>query len=184
MSTRILLLPGLYDSGPEHWQSYWERSDPSFMRVVQKDWSTPARDDWVATLERAVEESGPDVVLVAHSNACVLVDFWAAETTRSVRGALLVAPSDSEAPSYPVGPIGWQPMPRAALHFPSIVVASTNDGFMTVERAQEFADAWGSRLAIIGEAGHINAASKLGSWDAGRRLLDELLQQTGTGADE
>ena len=75
-------------------------------------------------------------------------------------------------------------MPRAALHFPSIVVASTNDEFVTVERAQEFADAWGSRLAIIGEAGHINAASKLGSWDAGRRLLDELLQQTGTGADE
>jgi uncharacterized protein len=178
VSTRILILPGLYDSGTEHWQSYWERSDPSFVRVVQNDWSTPARKEWVATLERAVEEFGPDILLVAHSNACALVDFWAAETKRSVRGALLVAPSDSEAPSYPVGPTGWQPMPRTVIPFPSIVVASSNDEFVTVDRAKEFADSWGSRLVMIGEAGHINSASGLGAWTQGRKLLEELIQET------
>ena len=88
--------------------------------------------------------------------------FWAAETSRSVRGALLVAPSDTEASSYPVGLSGWDPMPLAALPFPSIVVASSDDPFVTLERAAAFAEAWGSRFVLIGAAGHINSASSLG----------------------
>lgn len=178
MATRILLLPGLSNSGPEHWQSYWERSDPSCVRLVQQEWETPVRQDWVATLERAVEEFGPDVLLVAHSAACALVAFWAAETSRSVHGALLVAPSDTEAPSYPVGPSGWQPMPLAALSFPSTVVASSDDAFVTVDRAKVFAEAWGSRFVLIGAAGHINSASGLTFWNRGRELVAELLQQS------
>jgi serine hydrolase len=175
---RILLLPGLYNSGPEHWQSHWERSDPSFFRVDQKDWATPAHDDWVSTLDLAVQEFGSDVLLVAHSSSCALVNFWAARTRLTARGALLVAPSDTEGPNYPAGPSGWQPMPLALLPFPSIVVASTDDKFVTEARAKEFADAWGSRFVLIGRAGHINSESGLGSWDVGRRLLDQLVQQT------
>jgi Predicted esterase of the alpha/beta hydrolase fold len=175
---RILILPGLYDSGPEHWQSYWERSGPFFSRVEQSDWETPAREDWVAKVELAVEQFGPDVVLVAHSSACALVAFWAAQTTRSVRGALLVAPSDTEASSYPIGPTGWRPMPLMHLRFPTIVVASTNDEFVTIDRAKMFADAWGSRFVNIGKAGHINSTSALGDWDTGRKLLADLIQQT------
>jgi predicted alpha/beta hydrolase family esterase len=178
MPTRILILPGLWNSGPEHWQSLWERSDPSCFRVDQVDWATPARQDWVQTLERAVEEFGSDVVLVSHSTSCALVDFWAAETGLSVRGALLVAPSDTDAPSYPVGPTGWQPMPLMRLPFPSVVVASSNDEFVTLDRAKLFAEAWGSHFVNIGEAGHINSDSKLGSWESGRALLNELIQQT------
>ncbi|MGH9421666.1 MAG: RBBP9/YdeN family alpha/beta hydrolase, partial [Thermoanaerobaculia bacterium] len=64
------------------------------------------------------------------------------------------------------------------LRFPSIVVASSNDEFVTLERAKEFADAWGSRFVPIGEAGHINTESNLGEWEFGRTLLDELIQQT------
>jgi predicted alpha/beta hydrolase family esterase len=175
MSVRALLLPGLFDSGPEHWQSYWERADPSCLRVVQRDWETPLRTEWVATLETAVAASGSDVVLVAHSTACALVAFWAAATSRTVRGALLVAPSDTEALSYPAGPTGWQPMPLGALPFPSIVVASSNDGFCSLERARLFAEAWGSRFVNIGAAGHINSASGLGHWSKGKTLLADLL---------
>ncbi len=32
---RALLLPGLYDSSPDHWQSLWERDYPSWRRVCQ-----------------------------------------------------------------------------------------------------------------------------------------------------
>jgi predicted alpha/beta hydrolase family esterase len=175
--TKVLLLPGLYDSGPEHWQSYWEREVPGAIRIVQRDWDTPAREEWVETLEDAVAEHGSDVVLVGHSTACALVAFWAATSARTVRGALLVGPSDTAAPSYPAGPIGWAPMPMVRLYFPSIVVASTNDEYVTLERAGEFAKAWGSRLVDIGDAGHINGASGLGNWPRGKRLLTEL---TGT----
>jgi len=175
MSTRVLLLPGLFNSGPEHWQSYWERSDPSFRRVVQRDWETADRREWVKTLDQAVAEAGPDVVLAGHSTSCALVAFWAREPGSRVRGALLVGPSDTEAPSYPRGPTGWAPMPLERLPFPSIVVASEDDEYVTLARAERFARAWGGRLVNIGAAGHINSTSGLGDWPRGRALLDELL---------
>jgi 2-methylisocitrate lyase-like PEP mutase family enzyme/predicted alpha/beta hydrolase family esterase len=165
----------LYDSGPEHWQTHWERADPSFVRVAQRDWATPSRTEWVATLDAAVAEAGSDVVLVAHSTACALVAFWAATTTRAIRGALLVAPSDTEAPSYPDGPTGWRPMPLERFPFPSIVVASSDDQYCTLPRARGFASAWGSRFVAIGPAGHINSDSGLGTWPSGRALLSDLM---------
>jgi uncharacterized protein len=175
--TRVLLLPGLYDSGPTHWQSRWEREDPSFVRVVQQDWETPARADWVATLETAVAAAGPAVVLAAHSAACALVVFWSQATSRTVHGALLVAPADTDAASFPAGPTGWQPMPLARLPFPSIVVASSDDEYCTLPRARFFAESWGSRFFDIGAAGHINSTSGLGSWNQGRALLADLVNR-------
>lgn len=146
---------------------------------MHQEWDTPERADWVATLDAAVATHGTGVVLAGHSTACALIAFWAAAAVamRRVRGALLVAPSDTEASSYPAGPTGWQPMPLAPLPFPSIVVASTNDGYCSLERARRFADAWGSRFVDIGAAGHINSASGLGAWAKGRALLAELLAQ-------
>jgi uncharacterized protein len=85
-----------------------------------------------------------------------------------------VAPSDPEAKSYPEGPTGFAPMPRNRLGFPSIVVASRNDRYVTLARAREFADAWGSRFVDIGDAGHINTESGLGDWPYGLALLEEL----------
>ena len=126
-------------------------------------------------LDQAVAAAGPEVVLVAHSAACILVASWGAEAGHRVRGALLVAPSDYEAPSAPKGPTGFTPMPKRPLSFPSIVVASSNDQYVTLERAAAFARAWGSRCVVAGALGHINAASQLGDWPVGRRLLDELL---------
>jgi serine hydrolase len=176
VTPRVLLLPGLYDSGPGHWQTHWEHADPSFVRVRQRDWENADRGEWVATLNRAVEQFGPDVVLAAHSTSCALVAFWARETGGRVRGAMLVAPSDTEAPGYPRGPTGWTPMPLERLPFPSLVVASTDDEYVTIERAGQCARAWGSRLVGIGAAGHINSTSGLGEWPQGRSLLEELLR--------
>jgi uncharacterized protein len=175
--TCIVLLPGLFDSGPDHWQSHWEHTLPNVMRIVQRDWETPERTEWVATLENAVATTGPDAVLVGHSTACALIAFWAAQTSRTVRGALIVAPSDTEASSYPNGPTGWTPMPLNRLPFPSIVVASTDDEYVTLDRARTFANAWGSTLVNIGRAGHINSASNLGEWPKGRELLAELMDR-------
>jgi uncharacterized protein len=176
MRPRVLLLPGLYDSGPEHWQSHWERSEPSMLRVVQRDWETPARQEWVDTLGAAIAAAGPEVVLAAHSTACALVAFWAAQTGGRVRAALLVGPSDTEAGSYPPGPVGWQPMPLVRLPFPSIVVASETDEYVSFERARAFAQAWGSEFRSIGRAGHINSTSGHGAWAEGRAMLADLLE--------
>jgi uncharacterized protein len=169
----VLILPGLYNSGPDHWQSRWESVQPEFRRVMQDDWERPRCADWVARLETAIL-AAPDAVLVAHSSSCALVAHWAGTGSGCVRGALLVAPSDTEAASYPAGPTGFDPMPLHRLPFPSIVVASTDDQYVTLERARAFAEAWGSRLVTVGDAGHINGQSGLGDWPAGFALLQEL----------
>jgi predicted alpha/beta hydrolase family esterase len=179
MPKRItLILPGFSNSGPEHWQSQWERIDPSCRRVEQAEWEAPRCADWVATLDEAISSAAAPVVLVAHSSSCAMVAHWARDAVASqrarVRGALLVAPSDPEGPSYPLGPTGFAPMPLDRLPFRSIVVASTNDIYVTAERAREYAVAWGSELVDVGAAGHINAASGLADWPFGRMLLARL----------
>ena len=99
-----------------------------------------------------------------------------------VRGALLVAPSDVEAPSYPPGSVGFIPVPLVRFPFASIVVASSDDRYVTVERAAQFARAWGSELADVGVRGHINSDSGLGEWAEGQALLDGLIAATLAGA--
>jgi hypothetical protein len=65
-------------------------------------------------------------------------------------------------------------MPLVRLPFPSIVVASTDDPYVTVDRATAFATAWGSRLTLVERAGHLNSASGLGDWPLGYALLETL----------
>jgi uncharacterized protein len=175
-NTRVLILPGLYNSGPEHWQSIWEKENPEFKRVLQRDWDSPDRAEWVATLHQEISSSSVPATLVAHSSACALVAHWASVHTGPVRSALLVAASDVEAASYPHGPTGFSPMPLIRLPFRTIVVGSTNDEYVTPERSSFFAERWGARIEFVGPAGHINSASRLGRWPAGFALLQDLLR--------
>ena len=173
--TTALILPGIGDSGPGHWQTLWEMASPSiFKRVHQRDWEQPVCADWLEALEKAVSMSGDHVVLVAHSLACLLVVHWAAVTHRQISGALLVAPPDPDAASFPEQAVGFSPLPIRPLPFQSIVVASTNDPYGAHEFARSFASALGSRFVSIGAAGHINAESGLGEWREGISLFREL----------
>ena len=38
---RILIVPGLHGSGPDHWQSRWQRLYPYFERIEQAQWDVP-----------------------------------------------------------------------------------------------------------------------------------------------
>ncbi|MVT11268.1 RBBP9/YdeN family alpha/beta hydrolase [Chitinophaga tropicalis] len=174
MEANVLTVPGLYGSGPEHWQTIWEKL-PGFKRIEQQNWDAPALKDWVQTIEEAVTEAGPDVVIAAHSLGCIALVHWARQTQQQIRGALLVAPADAERPGFPEAATGFTPIPLEPLPFKSIVVSSTNDEFASLQRAQSFADAWGSRFVNAGEIGHINAASKLGEWPIGQKLVTELV---------
>jgi len=86
----------------------------------------------------------------------------------------LVAPSDTEADTYPEGTSGFTPVPLIKLPFKSITVASSNDYYVTAERAKLFANSWGSELVEIGDTGHINLASGFGEWPQGLELLKQL----------
>lgn len=172
----VLILPGLGNSGDAHWQTLWEKQF-DFTRVNQRDWDTPVRTEWVEKIEDTLSGFTPEkILLVGHSLACCTIAYWAQQTKHKIKGALLVAPSDTEASSYPAGTTGFTPMPLNKLLFPSITVTSNNDFYVTTERARYFADAWGSRFVSVGEVGHINAASGIGSWPEGLNYLEELDQ--------
>jgi predicted alpha/beta hydrolase family esterase len=176
-SSTILILPGLGNSGEGHWQTIWQNRF-GFERVEQKDWDAPVCDDWTAAIDTAVVKHGTrNVILVAHSLANTTVAAWAQKYSRVIKGALLVAPSDTEADSYPPGTTGFMPMVLHKLPFPSVTIASANDFYVATPRAQHFAACWGSKLVTIGDAGHINVASGHGEWDEGLQWLKELDKQ-------
>ena len=174
-NTPVLILPGYGGSGPEHWQSRWAASDASFRRVVQRDWEKPDLADWLETLQRHIAACEPAPVVVAHSLGCSLVAHWVGRYGHGVKAALLVAPSDVDSPAHtPEQVRGFSPIPLVRLPFPSIVVASTDDPRVQLERAELFAKAWGSRLVVVPQAGHMNERSGLGEWSEGKALLREL----------
>jgi predicted alpha/beta hydrolase family esterase len=179
-ATPVLILPGYGDSGPDHWQSRWEAADPACRRVVQRDWLMPKLEEWLATLERHVAECESPPVLVAHSLGCSLVAHWGkgSGARARVKGALLVAPADVDSPAHTPDEVrSFSPIPLVRFPFPSVVVASTDDPYSTMDRAQLFARAWGSRLVTLSGAGHINADAGFGEWPAGRALLTELIDR-------
>jgi uncharacterized protein len=173
--SQILIHPGLNNSGEKHWQTLWEKRYPQFIRVDQKEWDKPVCSEWISHLDNVVQSKEVDnVIIVGHSLACATIAFWSREFKRKIKGALLVAPSDTEADSYPEGTTGFKPMPLVKLPFRTITVMSSNDKYVSIERAKVFANAWGSDLVNIGDAGHINAESDLGFWEFGLELLDRL----------
>jgi predicted alpha/beta hydrolase family esterase len=174
-TTRFFIVPGLGSSGPAHWQTYFERENPAFTRIQQREWDAPDRAEWVDTLEQALAgEDLANVVLVAHSLGCATVAHWAVAHGHRIKGALLVAPSDVDTARFATFPTtGFGPMPLQRLPFPSTVVTSTTDDWVSAARARQFAEAWGSELVNIGPAGHINAASGFGDWPAGLALAEK-----------
>jgi predicted alpha/beta hydrolase family esterase len=183
MKCDILTVAGLWNSGPQHWQTHWEGKYPKWQRVAHRDWNAPERDEWVAELDAAIAACDGRPILVAHSLGCMLVAQWAqwacthAGSPLKIAGAFLVAPSDVEAASYPVAAGSFRPIPMAPLPFPSVLVASANDEYATPERSRAFAAAWGSKLVEIGNAGHINGASGYGLWPEGEQMLEDFCRQ-------
>ncbi|MFL5271151.1 MAG: RBBP9/YdeN family alpha/beta hydrolase [Anaeromyxobacteraceae bacterium] len=167
---------GIGNSEPEHWQSRWARRLPGAVWVDERDWENPVRDAWVAALEDALRRAPGRKVLVAHSLGClVAAEAAGALAGAGVAGAFLVAVPDVLGPSFPKSAAGFHPALELTLPVPSVVVASTDDPYGSLEHAERVARAWGSRLAAVGAKGHLNARSGLGDWPDGRRLLEGLV---------
>src|SRR5205085_1538774 len=49
---RTLIVPGLHGSGPDHWQTWFERQLSDCIRVTQSDWTDPELRASSATLPR------------------------------------------------------------------------------------------------------------------------------------
>ncbi|WP_411882915.1 RBBP9/YdeN family alpha/beta hydrolase [Polaromonas sp. YR568] len=175
----VLILPGWQNSGPDHWQSRWERAH-GYARVEQHDWMRPLRGDWSARLEDVLLGCDEPAVLVAHSLGCMLTAAWASHSrnTGRVKAALLVAPPDVERDDVRQMVPGWSPVAMHKLPFPAVLLYSSDDPYCTSERARQFAAAWGAQPVDAGPRGHLNAESGLGDWPDAHARLQQLQKLT------
>jgi predicted alpha/beta hydrolase family esterase len=185
----VLIVPGLRDHVPDHWQTLLAAKLPRVHTVPpleQDKLSCAARVDALDQALRAID--GP-VILVAHSAGVMMVAHWAQIflSRRPIQGAVLATPADVENPfpaGYPTTDTlrehGWLPIPRSPLPFPSLLAASRNDPLCAFERAQGMAQAWGSQLVDLGEVGHLNPAAGFGEWPQALELIERLIAETTT----
>ena len=165
----LLFVPGLGNSGPEHWQTRWQARLSTARVVGQSDWSRAELDAWVARIVAEVAASTRPVVLLAHSLGVPAIAHAAAHFEPGrVRGAFLVAPP-AEDRILTIDEIdnNFAPFPRAPLPFPSLLIASRNDDYAPYEASENLALDWGALLVDAGDAGHINAESGHGPWPEG-----------------
>lgn len=170
----VVLVPGLRNSGPQHWQSLWQRRLPDSVRVEQAEWSVPDLEQWSANVH-AVLDTVEDCWIVAHSFGCLatmhaLARRFEAGSLGNVRGVFLVAPADPDK-------FGVANRLPGRLPIAGRLVASLNDPWFAWQRAERWAERWGLPAICAGDAGHINVESGHGSWWEGwgwfRELRDE-----------
>ena len=179
----VLIVPGLREHVPEHWQTLLAAKLPRVQTVPPLEHHKLTCAARVAALDRALCAIDGPVILVAHSAGVMMVAHWAKvpRPNRPIQGGLLATPADVEHPfpaGYPTTDTlrehGWLPIPREPLPFPSLLAASRNDPLCDFERARKMAGDWGSALEDLGEVGHLNPAAGYGEWPEAMELIAKL----------
>lgn len=177
----ILIVPGLRDDVPEHWQTVLAERLDTVQTVPVRGRHCLDCHRRVDDIDAAVQAIAGPVVIVAHSGGIIAVAHWAQRSARPVQGALLAAPPDFDTPMpqpYPdmeaLRAGGWFPVPLGPLPFPSIAALSRNDPLGRFDRIEALARGWGSRIADLGAVGHLNPASGYGDWPAAESFIAEL----------
>jgi predicted alpha/beta hydrolase family esterase len=164
----ILIVPGLNNSGSAHWQTWFEQVIPHTRRVNQPDWATPHLPSWAFPVQQALRSLATPGWIVAHSFGCLAAVVAASLLPHTVRGALLVAPADPERFRIPARIL------ENTLPFPTQIVASSNDPWVSLSSARHWAQTWGGDFINVGPQGHINADSGHGPWPEALGYLEAL----------
>ena len=184
---RLLVIPGLHDSGPTHWQTWLQGRFEGAQRVRQLDWKSLDLERWAERIGTTLEHVGDGPwIAAAHSFGCLaLARHLQLRPDSPIRAALFVAPADPD--KFGVAAL----LPQRRLAIASAVVASATDPWMSTASARRWAQRWGASYTSLGDAGHINAASGFGPlplaqrWvEAARERLARELQAECAGRDE
>jgi uncharacterized protein len=178
-SVTYLFLAGYGNSTGEHWQTKWFRQFPNSVWVEQKNWDYPVCEDWVSELDKVLTTINQPVVVIAHSLGCLTFVEWSRQNPEiciaKIAGVFLVAVPDADATSFPKDIQGYQCSSFEKLPVKSLMIASSNDPYASVDRTEFFAKQWSSELIWIGEKGHINVSAGFGDWPDGEEYLQEFL---------
>jgi predicted alpha/beta hydrolase family esterase len=172
-SARLMVIPGLHDSGPTHWQSWLQAQHRGAVRVEQDDWHSADLEAWAARIDHTLARVGPGPwIAVAHSFGCLaLARHLALQPASGIAAALFVAPAEPD--TFGVA----SRLPQTELSVPSAVVASDTDPWMTAAATRRWARRWGSHWLCLGDAGHINAESGFGPLPFARRWVSAMSQR-------
>ncbi len=92
MAPTLLLVPGLRDEAPGHWQAILASQCPgavSLPALGRRNIDLAAR---LVQIEEAVQAIKGPVVVVAHSGGSIATAHWAQRTRAAIHGALLATP--------------------------------------------------------------------------------------------
>ena len=176
---RVLVVPGLHDSGPTHWQTWLQRQSRHSLRVQQRDWGEPDLDRWAERIGATLASQPPARwIAVAHSFGCLALARHLAiasgtrrDLGRPIRAALFVAPADPR--KFSAEPL----LPAGRLPLRSTLIGSETDPWMTGNEARRWAGVWGARFISLGDAGHINAEAGFGPLPLARRWVVAMQQR-------
>lgn len=165
---RILIIPGLHDSGPAHWQTWLQGQYRDARRVTQRDPSKPELERWAERIQRTLEVAGEgEWLAVAHSFGCLALARHLADQPGSpIREALFVAPADPD--KFGIA----DSLPHRTLPRRSRLIASMNDPWMSAASAARWAHRWGSSYSNLGAVGHINAESGFGPFPIAKSWIE------------
>lgn len=168
-----LSVPGIGDSGPDHWQTWMEDVGGGVPRIRLANWKQPSLNAWLNAIDTALTSQWSPAILVAHSFGALAAAQYAIEEPSRIAGLLLVAPADP-AKFEDARHLTLAPVPCAGF-----LVASRNDPWMEMRVAQRWSDIWRVKLIDEGDAGHINVASGHGPWPQGLSYLARLTYEAG-----
>ena len=173
-SPRLLVIPGLHDSGPTHWQSWLQGQYRDSIRVRQRDWNEPDLDRWASRIATTLSHAGDGHmwVAVAHSFGCLALTRHLLLTPESpIAAVLLVAPAEPD--KFGVAEL----LPQQRLAVPSVLVASDTDPWMSAASTRRWAARWSSHWLTLGDAGHVNAESGFGPLPFAKRWVGAMSQR-------
>lgn len=164
-----LIVPGVGGSDDQHWQSKLEQKLQNVTRV-QQNWNAPILEQWIKNWINTVEKIKAPIQVIAHSFGCLttlaaLAKFPHLQT--KIKKLILVAPANPTRFSKFGFSHGQHDnyshyFKQLKVNVPSVLIASENDPWLSLQDAQMYAQHWQMPMHNLGRVGHINVASGFG----------------------
>lgn len=165
---RVLILHGWGGSDFPHWQG-WLAAEVakdygcvSFLKFSNPDF--PNKNEWIEELSKELSDFKPEI-LVCHSLANILWFHLCNELKiTKVEKLFLVAPPSLECKVEELKSFFPCKIPTNLYAKEALLVASTNDQYMSLDEASLLAKSLGVEMVILQNAGHINTDGGYGEW--------------------